>query len=150
MWNYFDLMNCGIYFIYFSFRFFDIDETIPGPKVLKKNSIYMLIFWVCLNSLLTIGTVIKLLFYARVFQNFNLLVSLVTNVLVDVKNFVYFYISWLILFSLLCKIIGYEIDNGDFAGLNKYAVIFIRMFRNSIGDIQPPIYNFWMSEAKEH
>ena len=32
----------------------------------------------------------------------------------------------------------------DYPGLNKFAAIFLMTFRNSIGDLAPPDYVFWI------
>ena len=82
MWNFFDLSNCVMFLFYFFARMFDQKYLIPTAD--SNQSIYELTFWVILNTLLVIQACIKILFYMRVYDNFNLLVELVVNVVVDV------------------------------------------------------------------
>jgi len=58
----------------------------------------------------------------------------------DVKSFIVFYISWITFFYMLYLIIGFEVDSDEYKELHIYISTFIMAWRNSIGDMNTPIY----------
>ena len=105
--------------------------------------------WVIFNSLLLVFSVIKILFFLRVNEAFGLLVQLLMQVLVDLTAFVTFFISWLFLFSMCYRIAGATVDQGDYPHVTPAVFYVIQIFRNSIGDVSTPVYDFWSDRIGE-
>ena len=95
-WNYFDLVGFVLYLIYFCMRMSD-----PTRKMIPKDdtagSTGMIVGWIFLNSFMLLNSVIKLMFFMRVFVAFGMLVQLVLTVLQDVVNFTIYFICWVFL-----------------------------------------------------
>lgn len=53
-------------------------------------------------------------------------------------------------FALLSQVIGFGMDTSDFPGVNTWMQFVLRIFRNSIGDIQPPKYDFWTNSKENY
>jgi hypothetical protein len=60
--------------------------------------------------------------------------------------FLIFYIGILIFFSLIYQVLGMELTHEDYEyeGLNIFVAFFLQAFRNSIGDLATPSYDFWL------
>ena len=54
-----------------------------------------------------------------------------------------FFISWIIFFMIVYRIAEVEFDNGDYPLLDGNLVLLLQTYRNSIGDIAPPLYSRW-------
>ena len=63
------------------------------------------------------------------------MVDLVIQVIYDVWNFLFFLIVWLGLTTALYKVSGFTLGSDDFESVDSNLVLFIQMFRNSIGDV---------------
>jgi len=58
-----------------------------------------------------------------------------------------FFFGWIILFSLIFRVLGMEIFLDDYAGLNLNIAYFVFTYRNAIGDVDAPGYNYWINES---
>ena len=80
----------------------------------------------------------------------NSVIQLIEEALKDASYFLVYYFCLLTLFVHLFMILGSVTDEGDYDGLtdDKYKFTapyyFVQSFRNSIGDLQPPMYSFWI------
>ena len=45
---------------------------------------------------------------------------------------------------------GVEIFKDDYGDINLVAAYFIYAYRNAIGDVQTPGYNYWLTGTQEH
>lgn len=109
---------------------------------------WQLVFWIVMNSLLLVNALIKILFFLRVYEKFGMLVQLIITVILDIKNFIFFFFLWLVLFSLLYRIAGIKIDRDDYKNVNSFLAYIIVIFRNSIGDEQIPNTDYWDEKSK--
>ena len=100
-----------------------------------------------LNCFIVCQSFLKIMFFLRVFEQFGLLVDLVAQALSDSIPFTCFLIMWLILFSLLFRILGFEIDDGDYSSMGQASIYALQTYRNSVGDIAAPAYSFWESQT---
>lgn len=147
VWNLFDCSLFLLFCAYACMRLLD-----PSANVIPQSGNTLkaaqLVFWIVMNSLLLVNALIKVLFFLRVYGKFGMLVQLIISVVIDIKNFIFFFVLWLILFSLLYRIAGIKIDEGDYKNVNSYLAYVIVIFRNSIGDEQIPDTNYWTAQSK--
>ena len=120
----------------------DSGDTVPqmGENQRDVESQFLLMV---LNLVLLIQSIIKVFFLTRVFENLGQLVQLVIQVLNDVIQFTLFYIYFLFYFFLMFLVSGYGVDNEDYASLQPLTYTWIQVFRNSIGDANPPGIDYW-------
>ena len=50
--------------------------------------------------------------------------------------------SWVFIFANLFRINGVNLDDSDYANVPHLA-FYLQTFRNTIGDIAPPGYDYW-------
>jgi len=65
----------------------------------------------------------------------------------DVKTFTVFFIGWLLFFSFLYQTIGIEVEGLDNLNFNRQFSYFLRIFRNSVGDLDAPSMPYWETHA---
>lgn len=143
-WNYFDLLNITGFMAYMVIRFFN-SHTIMPIEGDTRNPTEMAI-WVNMNTFMLWSAFQKLLFYLRCHPAFSKMVRLVIQTCFDIIPFLSYTLLSLVLFTILFDISGVKITPDD----NTYdhvtpnlLAIFIQVFRNSIGDITTPTYNYW-------
>ena len=116
---------------------------------LQRND-YDVYFMSLFNIVLLILGTFKLLFYLRIFESFSNQISLIGYCLVDMIPFMVFFIGSIVVFSILFRICGMEIFLDDYAGFNTQSAYLVYAYRNSIGDLSAPVYNFWLSQEKNN
>jgi len=73
-------------------------------------------------------------------------------------SFLFFYLVILLFFSLIYQILGVELGLGfhgdyDYEQLDVFTAFYIHAFRNSIGDLSTPSYDYWLEmndNGQEH
>ena len=98
------------------------------------------------HSAIIIFSAIKLIGYLRIFESIGLNINLIMQAIKDTGPFLFFFVSWIACFCLLMLIAGWELDVQDYPGVNYYVAYIIQTYRNSIGDITPPSYSFWIAK----
>lgn len=84
--------------------------------------------------------------YLQVSERFYVLSKQVQRGLLDLLPFFCFYLTWILVLTLLYTILGVDIqgsDSSDYKEVPRFAADAIQVFRNSIGDMQTPSYEFW-------
>lgn len=77
--------------------------------------------------------------------------ALVCQCLKDVTTFCLFYGFFLCIFGLLFVISGVSFTNEeDYLVLSPSTQLCIQVFRNSIGDLATPQYQFWVDQSAKH
>lgn len=56
-----------------------------------------------------------------------------------------YFVSWIFLFSILFQVLGMEVFNDEYPDLNINITYLLFTYRNSIGDVSPPIYTYWLT-----
>jgi len=102
-----------------------------------------------LYSLLLLVAAYKTMFYIRVYESYGQLVELVTRVMKDVVTFSVFFIGWLLLFSFMYQTIGIEVEGLEDTNVNRQVSYLLRIFRNSVGDLDAPSMPYWYTHALE-
>ena len=96
-----------------------------------------------MNSLMSIITMVKLLFFLRIHERYVLLVQLLFQVSKDIGPFLVIFFVLIIQISFLYRIAGVEVPKSEYDDLNTYFMYIIQIFRNAIGDVQVPVTAFW-------
>ena len=65
----------------------------------------------------------------------------------DVIPFIIFFFCWIMLFSIMFRVLGMEIFSDDYVGFNLAIAYIVFTYRNAIGDIEAPAYNLWLVKA---
>lgn len=146
--NIIDVSLIVLFLVYAVARLLD-----PSKVILPKTGNHMqageVVFWVVMNSLMLINALFKSLFFLRIFKSFGMLVELISQVLRDIKYFMLFFICWLVLFSILYRIAGIQIEEDDYSNLWSFLTYIIVIFRNSIGDEQMPNPAHWLELSEK-
>jgi hypothetical protein len=103
-----------------------------------------------LNTIVVFQAFLKLLFYLTVFKEFGLLIRLVRECLNDVIDSVYFFVGLIFLFSLIFQALGLEIFLDDYFGMKIFPTYALYTYRNAIGDLDAPVYNYWAVASASH
>lgn len=142
-----------LYFTYFALRMTDPEKsTLPNVEDSKTPGIA--ITMIVLNTLIAINSIIKCGSFLRVDESFALMVLLIVEVMADMKNFFAFLMVWVFLFSALFLIAGGNVYSEDdyeeeYKDVNRFISTFIQVFRNSIGDLKVPNYEFWIDKENK-
>lgn len=111
-------------------------------------------FFLFANCTLCVSVALKLFKYFKIDADFGLLVQLVSSACRDVVNFTTFMFIWIIVLSLLYRILGSNNSNqaSNYPQLDNVTATFITTFEYSIGNINPPTYGLWATKmhANEH
>ena len=59
-----------------------------------------------------------------------------------------FFFGFIMLFSIIFRVIGVEIYKDDYAEFSLTFAYFVYAYRNAIGDVQTPSYAFWLTKAQ--
>lgn len=119
--NLFDMTAFVSYQVYFVIRFFKTGSQFVGMHV---NHEITLDFWCVLNIFLNImivtNIIIQFINYLKVAEKFGLLVQLVSTCLYDIKEFMCFFLIWILFFGLLSKAQGSDNNLGSYPNINIY------------------------------
>ena len=102
-----------------------------------------------INVFLLSMVTLKVFFFLRIYDDFGLLVQLFLQVLSDVTTFTTFFAGWIVIFAAIFQILGIQFDEADYPFLDTFTKYLLYSYRNSIGDISPPLYDFWSSRVEE-
>lgn len=83
------------------------------------------------------------MFYARIFRRFGRIIRLIGTIVYELGTFMMFYFFWTFIFAWITMVTAMNIDDSDYKNLNRKIIFVINIFRNSLGDIQPPQAEFW-------
>ena len=127
-WNICDFSQFIIFIIIFAFNQFGIeDDFVIMPE---------------LRIILVILSLIKLLFFLRVFEEYGFLVQIIMVCCVDLIPFITFYMIFLFMFSISFVVLNMEIDaeNNESKHIGFFEKMLIETFRSSIGEVGLPKY----------
>lgn len=151
--NKLDLLMLAAFVCYFVLRlgytFHGVNVIIPSV-IGVSNYEAMTPDWfalMILNVLISIQIVIKICFFCKVNERFGMLVQLILTCIHDVEAFAIFMVIWLFAFTLIFILLGANDDVGQtYVDLNEFWGYFFLIWENSIGNINPPTYHFWMDK----
>lgn len=125
------------------------DYMIPDSS--NKKNYKTMFWWMLLHNVMIILGMSKTLYYLRIFNAFSKLVRLVWNVFPHVVPFTLFYAFFLFCFTLMYKVSGIDVvgEPEAYQDLHRDTMLVIQNFRNSIGDLSTPTYEFWFKDYKD-
>lgn len=107
--------------------------------------------WAFIHVILVIFCVFKLLYFTRMSKDFSFLIILIQRIQKETFTFFSFYLIFIMTFALLFNITGVYLVadlESDYPGVHWYIAACIQVFRNSICDINPPDYSYWIENGK--
>jgi hypothetical protein len=101
-----------------------------------------------LRILLVILSLIKLLFFLRVFEEYGFLVQIIMSCCIDLIPFITFYMIALFMFSIIFVVLNMEIDveNNMLRHVGFFQKMLMETFRSSIGEVGLPKYTAIVNE----
>jgi len=100
---------------------------------------------VILNVVIIFQMVLKVCFFLRVYDKFGMLVQLIITCIQDVGPFLTFMVIWLLAFTLSFIVLGANSDvDKTYVDVGQFFGYFLLIWENSIGNINPPTYTFWL------
>ena len=96
-----------------------------------------------LRLMLVALTMIKLLFFVRIFEEYGFLVSMIQYCIIDLIPFLVTYMLFLTIFAMLYTVLRMEPDP-ETAGIQNtpdFVIILLVAFRNAIGEVGLPTYS---------
>ena len=88
-------------------------------------------------------TLMKVLFYLRVYEEYCNLIILMQDVVIKVSTFIVFLLLWMVYFNMLYTVMEVDFDGEDYPAVSQSFVNILQGYRNSIGDIAVPTYKYW-------
>lgn len=139
-WNRIEISMFFINSIYFVVRLMNLNSSFSPlySEVASDSPVYVPM--ILMNFLLTIFAIMRMMYYLRAFESFGQIVQLMQTCLYDIQTFTIFLVMWFGTFTIIYLIIGLEVDEGDYKNMNRFFRTFIQVYRNSIGDLSPPVY----------
>lgn len=148
-WNQMDVCNITFYIVYFPIRmylsseslldFFSFEDFLTPDDPHFASHYHCKFFLVMLNVILVPITVMKLLNYLRLAENFGLFVLLIGHCLNEVKIFFLFMFMWIFIFNAILYILNTDTTiPEDYPMLPMFLRLLVQVWRDSLGDIQPP------------
>ena len=83
---------------------------------------------------------LKVLRFLKIFSRYGFLVQLIRKTIIDVREFIAFFVLWILFFTVNQILAGAEYDLSEYKGLGRFLSFVVVVFRNSIGDIQIASY----------
>ena len=99
--------------------------------------------------LIFIQTILKAITLGKVNERFYVFVDLLVVVVGEISSFSMFMGSWILCFASCFSMLGATFDNSEYHYLHANIALFIQTYRNSIGDIAPVEYKFWLQTIQE-
>ena len=91
---------------------------------------------------------LKGIYFLRIYENFGHLIQMLANCFRDISVFLVFFITWILVYTMLLDMMEANFDDGDYPDLNIITITLLQMYRNSIGDISAPLYARWSEMLK--
>jgi len=126
---------------------------IPSVTELGADFINLPITWfilVVMNVVLILQMIGKVCYFLKMYEKFGMLVQLIITCFQDVKPFTFFMIIWLVCFTLIFMLLGANNDvDQTYVHLDSFVGYFLLIWENSIGNINPPTYEFWIHALEQ-
>lgn len=131
--NLFDTVISFIYvFIYFWHRMLIQHSSIVPNKIIHVSDTEIVV-WMCLNISILFYCVMKIMTYARVYEQFGTMGYLFKGLMKAILKLSLFTTVWVILFSIFYGLAGIKIFDSDFSSIEEFFAFVSQMFENIIG-----------------
>jgi len=105
--------------------------------------------WGMGNVVLILFTVMKIMSLLRIYPKVGNFVKLIQMVFIDSMMFTTFFVGWIYVFSLMFQAVGIAINDEDYPEITNSWKYGLYSYRNSIGDINPPGYEYWIKNLPD-
>uniref|UniRef100_A0A7S3ILI3 Ion transport domain-containing protein n=1 Tax=Strombidium inclinatum TaxID=197538 RepID=A0A7S3ILI3_9SPIT len=116
-WNYVDIMHISLGYV-------NIYTQGLGPLLLSSKIIMIIVVLVCL---------IKTFFFMRIVMSFSYIVTMIQNVIIDLRVFLLFFAILILKFSMIFDVISPN-DAAEYKHVGKYSANLLTTLRLSLGD----------------
>ena len=79
-----------------------------------------------------------------------MLIKLVIQCILDLTYSMGFFIMWIVVNSLIFQALGMEFFEDDYGDMSMLPTYIMFTYRNTIGDLDAPVYSKWVSIAEDH
>ena len=159
--NLMDVANIILYTIFCPLRlwlgaeslldFFEFEQTLSPEDPKYRTHYYWKFTLTIVNVMLCPITGMQFLNYLRINENFGLFMLLIGEVINDTQIFMLFMFMWDFIFTILLYILNSGVVNEEDYPMLPFSLKLLgQIWRNSLGDIQPPDYSFWMTKIEEY
>jgi hypothetical protein len=96
-----------------------------------------------LKIVLVMLSLVKLLFFLRVFEEYGFLVQIIMVCCIDLIPFITFYMIFLFMFSITFVVLNMEVDdaNNESKHIGFFEKMLLETFRSAIGEVGLPKYS---------
>jgi hypothetical protein len=145
-WNITSWLLFIAYILYFVIRVGNpTKEMIP----MKGQTDWGMAMWTFFNTFILLIAAIEWMYYAMVEETFGNMVQAIIEVFKKIQMFILFLAFWMLMFSFFYNIAGNNIlRSKENVGININVLYFLRIVRNTIGDITTPSYEPWLEYSK--
>lgn len=110
-WNKIDSLLFILYLAYFCIRWSHADTHQLPDEHQTNTSDQWSLFYIVINSFILVAAILKTMFFARINEVFGQLVNLIAEVIKSIRFFLFFFVSWIFIFSWLYRIAGVELND---------------------------------------
>ena len=151
LYNRFEFSLFPLHALYFAARYLYPESMLPQdlkPGDSSAPPLYIISNISLLTSIVLFWSVVKVLYFLRVYDKFALILSLITQCFRDVSFFSMFLFFWVFIFGCWYQILGVEARTEDFPMINKFLVFFLENFKNAVANLGSPELGFWEKQTE--
>ena len=100
-----------------------------------------------MNTMMLLFSSIKLMYFLRIYNTCVQLLEVLVKVLEDIIPFTVFFFIFIVIITFEYHISGIIVKTGDYSHISFYYPL--QVFRNAVGDPQPPTLDFWGNKEKQ-
>lgn len=98
---------------------------------------------IIINFIVLAVSTVKIFRMLKMYPSIANQMALLVKCFEDIVAFFCFFQSFVLMLAGLFKLAGTKFDFGDYPEVTQFLQYYLQGWRNSIGDIQPPAYDFW-------
>jgi len=120
-WNYIDILHIGLGYANIGFQIY------LGTQCIFTKTILIIVIFIQL---------IKTFFFMRIFQDFSYIVTMIINVIIDLRVFLLFFTILVVMFSLVFDVLNRN-ESSEYMHMNYFMRNVLTTLRLSLGDFSP-------------
>lgn len=150
LYNRFEFSLFPLHALYFAARYLYPKSMLPEdlkPGDESAPPLYIISNVSLLTSIVLFWSIVKVLYFLRVYDKFGLILSLISQCFRDVSFFSIFLFFWIFIFGCWYQILGVDAQTKDFPMVNKFLVFFLENFKNAVANLDSPELGFWEKQT---
>lgn len=139
-----NLLNCIMFVAYNFYFYFRSQYHSIGHNLIPTDGC-LSVYWAVSNTVLSFMSMIKVISYCNVSESFSKMTILLSRVFVELVPFNAVYFGFVVFSAFMFTVSGtYIIDEVEkFNFMSPVLITFIKTFRLSIGELDPPSFDTW-------